>query len=649
MPRRFRSVLSAAFFLAIACGFLAPPLRAQDQLAPATSAPQTTPPQFLEPVNATPNSGDPQQAGPATPASPAASPSASAPVKNAPQDAADAAVPDPSRSTPGTTVPPGNSGSPETLSVPEPSSSGAPVGASPSPTPAPTAASPGPTPAPVLAAPATSPPAVSADLIKAALDTLVNSDAKDAQEQLRKERTAIVAYYAARGDAPLWIENGTPIDAVAPAMAQLAHAGDDGLDVSGMPLPVFAGTPDKLAAADVALSAAVVAYGREASGSRVDPQAISDLIGNKPDLPDPALILAAVAAAGADSGAMLQSFNPQQRSYRALREKLIELRSGAKSGKSVAIPPGRSLRVGMRDPRVPLIRARFGLELAGAHILLYDARVAAAVADFQKGVGLPPSGVLTRRTVAALADPARLENEIIANMELWRWMPRRLGANRIEVNIPDFTASVVEDGKVVERHRVIVGKPDTPTPVFSDTIKFLIVNPSWNVPPSIVRKEMLPHLAADPNYLTEMGYEVFMRNGQLVVRQPPGERNALGLIKFMFPNPYSVYLHDTPMRNLFTAERRAFSHGCVRVDQPFELAQTVLGPRWPEARIKGLIGSEERYVYLPKPLPIYIEYFTAAVDDAGHLQVRDDLYGYARKVELALRLESNDLTASAHD
>ncbi len=659
MPRRegFRSVLSAAFLLAIACGFHALPVCAQDQLAPAKSAtlpggpPPTNPSQFLDPVNATPNSGDAQQAGPATPANPAASfsasPAASATIKNAPQDAA---IPDASRGgVPATAASPGNSGSPDTLSAPEPSSLAEPVGASPSPAPPPTATSAGPTPAPVLAAPATSPAAASADLIKAALEALDNSDGKDAKEELRKEHAAIAAYYAARDDAPLWIENGEPNDAVAPALARLARAGDDGLDLSGLPVPAFVGGPDKLAAADVALSAAVVAYGREASGSRVDPQTISDLIGTKPDLLDPTLILAAVAASGADSGAMLQSFNPQQKSYRALREKLIELRSSAKSGKSVAIPPGRSLRVGMRDPRVPLIRARFGLELAGAHNLVYDGQVAAAVADFQSEAGLRPSGVLTRRTVAALADPARLENEIIANMELWRWMPRRLGANRIEVNIPDFTADVVEDGKVVERHKVIVGKPDTPTPVFSDTIKFLIVNPSWNVPASIVRKEMLPHLATDPNYLTEMGYEVFMRNGRLVVRQPPGERNALGLIKFMFPNRYSVYLHDTPMRNLFTAERRDFSHGCVRIQQPFELAQTVLGPHWPEAKIKGLIGSEERYVYLPRPLPIYIEYFTTYVDDAGHLQVRDDLYGYTRKVELALRLESNDLTASARD
>lgn len=488
------------------------------------------------------------------------------------------------------------------------------------------------------------------DLVKSALDALLKSETRGAKTELRQEYAAVAAYYAARDYAPLWIENGKPIDAVATIMAQLAHAGDDGLDLAG-PVPVFAGGDDELAAADVALSAEIVAYGRQASGSRVDPQTISGLIGSKPYLPDAALILAAVAAAGADGSTMLQSLNPQQKPYLALREKLIELRVETKSS-SEPIPMGPSLRVGMSDPRVPLIRARFGLDAGppgGSDELLYDTKVAAAVADFQKANGLQTSGVLTARTIATLGGASRIENEIIANMERWRWMPREMGDSRIEVNIPDFMATVVQDGDVVSRHRVIVGKPDTPTPVFSNTMKFLIVNPYWNVPPSIVRKEMLPAEAADPTYLSRMGFEVYTEHGRLVVRQPPGERNALGRIKFMFPNQYSVYLHDTPSRSLFAVTRRAFSHGCVRVDQPFGFAESVLGSRWPEAKIKRLIGGSERYVYLPKPLPIHIEYFTAYVDDAGRLQLRDDLYGYSHKVKQALGLETANEFRSARD
>ncbi len=502
-----------------------------------------------------------------------------------------------------------------------------------------------------------------ADRLHKALDAYVASEIKgrDAAE-IRKLRAAIAAFYAARNYAPLWVENGTPNAAARSAMARLAHADDDGLSLDGLPTPVFPQADEnrdekrdakldeklgeKLLAAEIDLTAQVVGYGREASGSRVDPQRISRLIGAKPQVAEPAQILASVAAAGSNAGTALENFNPPQAAYRALRDKLAELRRETKPVVTRPIPSGPTLKLGMSDPRVPLIRARFGLDAEPAaqqDNLLYDTRVAAAVAEFQKAYGLPASGVLTGRTIAALTggQPSRLENELVANMEFWRWMPRDMGSDRIEVNIPDFTVSVIRDNQLVWRSKVIVGKPQTPTPVFSNMMRYLIVNPYWNVPRSIMRKEMLPRLAQDPAYLDRLGFEVFIRHGRLVVRQPPGAKNALGRIKFMFPNDYSVYLHDTPSRSLFGATRRAFSHGCVRVDQPFSFAQAVLGPDsgWSERRVEHLIGDRQRYVFLPKPLPIHIEYFTAFVDPDGRLQLRDDIYGYAGKAEVALGLE----------
>ncbi len=461
----------------------------------------------------------------------------------------------------------------------------------------------------------------------------------------RKEREAIAAFYAMRDFAPLWWSDGRPNPEAAPVIQRLQHAADDGLDVKGFPRAFPAADGEAIAAADIALTDAVVAYGRQASGARVDPQTISHLIGEEPEVADPAVILALVATAGAAAGDELQKFNPQQTGYTALREKLLELRRGHGTHSAglndPAIPAGPVLRPGMRDPRVPLIRARLSLddtEAAAVQDLVYDTKIAAAVADFQKANGLPPSGILTARTVAALSggQASHLEAEIIANMERWRWMPRDLGNERIDVNIPDYEAVVIENGVVIHRTRVVVGKEATPTPIFSNTMKFLIVNPYWNVPPSILRKEMLPKAAGDPHYFSRLGYEVFTRGGHLVVRQPPGERNALGRIKFMFPNDYSVYMHDTPMRKLFASSKRAFSHGCVRVDNPFSFAHTVLGPSWSEERVKKLIGGKERYVYLPKPLPVHLEYFTAYVDQSGELQLRDDIYGYSRKVREAL-------------
>ena len=479
--------------------------------------------------------------------------------------------------------------------------------------------------------------------LKAALEARSGSPEPAALPRAR-EREALAAFYALRDFAPLWFSGAGANAEVAPVTLRLKHAADDGLDVKSFPLAVSPATDEEIAADDLALSDAVVAYGRQASGSRVDPRMISRLIGVDPEVADPAVILALVATAGEDAGEELRRFNPPQKAYEALREKLLQSRRRrGVAGRDAAIPSGPVLRPGMRDPRVPLIRARFSLDdAAAAEDLLYDTRIAAAVADFQKANGLPASGNLTARTVAALSGgPSRLEAEILANMERWRWMPRDMGETHIEVNIPDYEAYVIEKGAVIERSRVVVGKEETPTPVFSETMKFLIVNPAWNVPQSIIRKEMLPRLAADPNYLSRLGYEVSSRAGHLVVRQPPGERNALGRIKFVFPNDFSVYMHDTPLRKLFASAKRAFSHGCVRVDDPFRFAETVLGRNngWSEQRVKKLIGGKERYVYLPKPLPVYLEYFTAFVDESGELQLRDDVYGYSRRVKAALGLQ----------
>jgi murein L,D-transpeptidase YcbB/YkuD len=482
------------------------------------------------------------------------------------------------------------------------------------------------------------------DLIQAALEKLMVSEAKSPRAaETQKIHEALAAFYTMQDFKPLWTANGQPTPAAKTIIDRLSRAPDDGLDLVSVP-DLQARSDDDQVKADIALSEAVMSYGLEASGNRVDPKAISPLIGEKPAVADPFAILSSVYSAGEGAGDALLNFNPPQKGYQALREKLAEMRREKTPIARQPIPSGPELTVGMRDPRVTLIRARFGLDVQQAPTseeLVYDTRVAAAVADFQKTNGLPASGVLTARTIAALSggQPSRLENEILANMERWRWMPRDMGETYIAVNVPDFTVSVIKDDQVLTRHRVVVGKPDTPTPIFSNKMQYLIVNPYWNVPQSIIRKEFLPKAGGDLSYLSEQGWQVSSSHGQLTVRQPPGEKNALGRIKFLFPNDYSVYLHDTPSRALFASTKRAFSHGCVRVDQPFSFAESVLNHSWSEQRLKSLIGSSERYINLPVPLPIHIEYFTTYVDEAGHLQLRDDLYGYSHKVKAALGLE----------
>jgi murein L,D-transpeptidase YcbB/YkuD len=429
--------------------------------------------------------------------------------------------------------------------------------------------------------------------LAAALDAWTGA-AEGAEQRAR--RGAIAAFYAQRAYAPLWREGADWRVSAPAAIERLSRASDDGLDLRGLAYPSEAKPSGEVD--EFALSEAVVAYATQAAGGRIDPRRLSRLIGAHPSLPEPEAVLAAVAAAGPRAGDVLQDYNPPHEGYRALRAKLVELRSAG----------------------LPELDRR----LAAAHSIAHDAIS-----------GAQAPGAPARRS------NGQVEAEIIANMERWRWLPRDLGESRIEVNIPDFELALVRDGHVAHRARVIVGKEGTPTPVFSDKMQFIIVNPYWNVPPSILRKEMLPRYGGDLGAIAASGYEVFSRKGQIFVRQKPGQSNALGRIKFMFPNDFSVYLHDTPNHGLFSSAHRALSHGCVRVDQPFRLAEAVLGPGsgWPEERVRKLVGGSERYINLARPMPIHIEYFTAFVDENGRLQLRGDLYGYSAKVRQALGLE----------
>ncbi len=217
----------------------------------------------------------------------------------------------------------------------------------------------------------------------------------------------------------------------------------------------------------------------------------------------------------------------------------------------------------------------------------------------------------------------------------------RHGRRRIEVNIPDFSVAALRGDEVLLKTRVIVGKPETPTPIFSADMRYVLINPSWRVPNSIIKKEFASKLGA----LSRRGYEVKTVGGRVTVRQLPGDDNALGRIAFMFPNDHAIYLHDTPARELFDEETRAFSHGCVRVEDPLSLAELVLGGErsgWTAGRIEAAFGDKERTVFLPHPLPIHIEYFTEFVDEFGELQERPDVYGLSRKVEGILARASQD-------
>ncbi|KFG67834.1 L,D-transpeptidase family protein [Microvirga sp. BSC39] len=484
------------------------------------------------------------------------------------------------------------------------------------------------------------------DIVRMAVEGLFADDA--AMRELRvgtRDREALAAYYAQAERPLVWSQDGAWTRAAQAAMERLKAADEDGLDPTDY-VPRDAGLRRdaplaQWARADVKLSLFVIRYARDARGARIDLARLSPLVTPKLAMPEIGEVLSKVASAK-DAGAALAAYNPPHAGYRALRERLVQLRENHPSQPSVRLPMGPILRVGMKDPRVPLIRARFNLAKDSDNQTVYDERVASAVAAFQKERGLPDTGVLNAQTVAALSGPsvAQRESEIIANMERWRWLPADLGDRHIAVNVPEYRLRLKEGRNVVHETRVIVGKEQSQTPIFSENMKYLVVNPSWTIPPSIMKKEILPALANDPSYAARKGYKVIRKGNQISVQQPPGERNALGYVKFMFPNQHAVYLHDTPNRNLFSASKRAFSHGCVRVDKPFELAEEIMGRdgKWTEQKLRGLIGKGERYVHLTDPLPVHLTYFTLSVDEKGELRRFEDIYGLDRKVRAALNL-----------
>jgi murein L,D-transpeptidase YcbB/YkuD len=236
---------------------------------------------------------------------------------------------------------------------------------------------------------------------------------------------------------------------------------------------------------------------------------------------------------------------------------------------------------------------------------------------------------------------------IAANMERWRWLPRDLGNTYVMVNVPDYTLKVVNRGETVWSTRIVAGKPssDHQTPLLSQTIKFITVNPTWNVPPSIIRNEYLPALQRDPSALARLGLQVGQnKDGSIRIYQPPGARNALGRIRFNFPNKFLVYQHDTPQKHLFAKQTRAFSHGCMRVQNPEQYAQVLLSLSQPEenytaARIRSMYGSDERTINFKRPIPVYVTYQTAFVDEAGKLQTRADVYGHDKAMARLLKDE----------
>ena len=446
----------------------------------------------------------------------------------------------------------------------------------------------------------------------------------------------------------------------------------------------------RLADLELAASYAFLAKAIHAVDGHVDPAKLNVLWFTEGRKSDPLDLLAQVRD-GATPAEVLADLEPKYEAYRRLVEARRHYRAIVAAGGWATVPAdGEALEEGARGPRVAALRQRLAAEgdlaadagggAAGseAGTAVYDAAVAAAVNHFQERHGLQPDGKVGRATLAALNVPAAQRlTTLEVNLERWRWMPGTLGERYIEVNIPEYRLRAVRDGKTELEMKVIVGKRFHETPVFSDTMTFVVFNPEWNIPRSIATSEVVPKILSEPGYAESQGIEVVDADGRRIdpsavlgrgasqagdpaaegaeerrvqatlpagyrLRQAPGRKNPLGHVKFMFPNEHNIYLHDTPADSLFASSERDFSHGCIRLERPLELADYVLhGGDWTPERIRKVVaGSQRTEAKLPEPIPVHLTYFTAWVDDDGQVEFRDDLYGHDARLAKALAAET---------
>jgi len=425
--------------------------------------------------------------------------------------------------------------------------------------------------------------------------------------------------------------------------------------------------PDRWAELDLLLTDAFLVYGAHLLAGRVNPETLRPEWVSNRRTADIAVVLQAALASGNIAGA-LEALDPPEVGYRRLREALARYRELAAAGGWPAIPEGATLHAGDRGAAVSALRQRLRLEdgIVGEPETqdgdLFSAELEQALEEFQRRHGLTADGVVSAATRAELNVPVeRRVEQLELNLERWRWLPKDLGRRHIIVNIAAFELEVMDGDSLVMSMRVVVGRPFDRTPVLSDTMRYLVLNPYWHVPSNIATTELLPKLKRDPSYLARYRLRVFP-NSRLdaqevdpatvnwstvsaahfpyLLRQDPGPRNALGRIKFMFLNKYHVYLHDTPARPLFEETQRDFSHGCIRIQHPIELAVYLLrnDPRWDrDALLAALDDAEDRTVPLPEAMPIHLLYWTAWADADGTIQFRRDIHDRDAPLFTALR------------
>lgn len=504
--------------------------------------------------------------------------------------------------------------------------------------------------------------------------------------QLFGARSDIVDAYAALGFKPIWLDaTGAANDRATALVEVLKRAGEHAIPVAkydgaALGARLAAGGADL----EAALTKAYVDYATDVSSGLLVPNRVDSELHIDLERPAPGVLIRAAATTG-DMAGHLASLLPADPAYARLVERYTAFQMAGENIWGSSVGKGRTLRPGDRNARVAAVRARLtamgdldpniydqqsvsssdGTRIAVNEIStdvpiqafdpeLFDQPMVEALQRFQARHGLNLDGVIGPATLAQINVPRSTRAaQIAVNLERLRWLNRDLGDRYIIVNLAGFTMAVVEGDREVFTSRVVVGKArEHRTPEFSEIMNHIVINPSWHVPRSIATKEILPKLQANPAYLAERGMRLVGADAGVVdwstvtpgtfpgrITQKPGRGNALGTVKFMFPNRWAIYLHDTPSKRLFGRDVRAFSHGCVRVEKPHELAAYLL--RGQQADPAGFFQSvlntqRERRVNLENPLPVHLTYRSAWIDNEGVEQFRGDIYGRDRKIAAAL-------------
>ncbi len=499
-------------------------------------------------------------------------------------------------------------------------------------------------------------------------------NAAAAGETPGRELPVLQRFYEARGFEPAWLDHDTPGKRAKALVQALVNADQHGLEPADYATNEILDLLDPKTDADraeldIRLSRAALEYGNDLASGRLVPAQVDKEVFIEPKEVDPQRLLAEVVSAP-DVAAYLDGLAPDTPQYDRLKQAFAKYRGIAEKGGWNTVSGGDTLKPGMTDPRVAQLRARLHkggyMAAAGDQPEVYDQMLEKAVKAFQYNHGLTPDGAVGKKTVAALNVPVRQRiSQMELNMERRRWMPDDLGRKYVFVNMADFELKLVDEANTIHVARVIVGKPFHRTPVLSAKMTHLVFNPYWHVPHSIASKEILPKIKTDVGYLREKNIRVFSdwsanaveidpagvdwsrvsrQSFGYKLRQDAGPRNSLGRVKFMFPNPYDVYLHDTPAKRLFSRTVRSFSHGCIRLQNPLELAVLLLKPQgeWDRKRIDEAVAStEKQIVRLSEPVPVHITYLTAWANKDGSVNFRPDIYDRDKRLDAALTRAHN--------